>query len=140
MLISKLMWNNVNNNHPEDSILNECPIIVTGGSRDGAGRSFWESFPYSQDDVHSHKHHLSPQYLRAIDYSQPQWQVWASARGGDQMHECEHVSSHLLKPLGCLSIFMSSSQSISWNQQLIKEWGKSNFSGKHFKWCYNITR
>lgn len=50
----------------------------------------------------------------------------------DQTHECEQVPSHLLRPLGCSSIFMSSSQWISRNnwskneKDIILGWDISN--------------
>lgn len=45
-------------------------ILITGGSGDAAGGSFWDSSPCSQHEgFNLHKHHLGPHFLTITDYS-----------------------------------------------------------------------
>ena len=82
------------------------PIIISGSSRDDAVVVFY-NLPHE-----AKKSLIHPSTTKYSLISGPLViaNLTINARVGNQIHECGHMSSHLLRPLGCSLVFMSCSQ------------------------------
>ena len=83
------------------------PIITSGSSRDDAVVVFHNLPPEAK--MKSLIHPSTTNYS-LISGPLVIANLMANARVGNQIHECGHMSSHLLRPLGCSSVFMSCCQ------------------------------
>ena len=83
------------------------PIIISGSSRDDAVVVFYNLLHEAKM-----KSLIHPSTTKYSLISGPLViaNLMTNARVGNQIHECGHMSSHLLRPLGCSLVFMSCSQ------------------------------